>query len=294
MIAHRLTGCAGQWATELCGAPCTSTRFSRGLQRDRQRGGRNRGRSTGTENLRPVSRLDDRVDRTRSASLVCGSHGKVALTASCTLPQPTRLVRNFQSVPDRGNPVTRTASAVYGLAIVVSVAGLSAGCSSDESDGGPQVSTPTATVEGEPVSAIPAAFEGLDPCTLLTSEEARNATGAPSIGSPRRIVAPGQAGSMAACSWRPPKDLGVQLSFTTPPTLPSTNQEKAWTDEIGHPAKVSTISGACHAYAWYSSDRMVDLKIYPPEQQRSSSLEDDVCARSRAFIKQVFSKIPWK
>ncbi|WP_446225570.1 DUF3558 family protein [Nocardia sp. IBHARD005] len=191
--------------------------------------------------------------------------------------------------------MNRTARAVCGLAVAASFVGLSAGCGSDESHGGATISTSTVAVEGEPVSAIPAEFEGLDPCTLLTSEEARNATGAPSIGAPRRIVAPGQTGSMAACSWRPPEEsLGVYLSFTTPPTLPSADQEKIWTDEIGHPARALLMSGACHVYVWYSGDRMANLKIYLPEQQRTSSLDNDVCGRSKPLIKQVFAKIPWK
>ncbi|MFC4125863.1 DUF3558 family protein [Nocardia rhizosphaerae] len=178
--------------------------------------------------------------------------------------------------------------------MAVLIAGLSAGCGSGESNSGAAASTPPSVVEGEPASEIPAVFEGLDPCALLTTEEARTATGAATIEAPRRIVAPGQSGSMAACSWRPPNDLGVQLSFTAPPTLPAANQEKAWTEEIGHPARVSTISGSCHAYVWFSEDRMVDLKIYPPKEQRSSSTDDDVCARSKTLIKQTFAKIPWE
>ncbi|WP_169811625.1 DUF3558 family protein [Nocardia shimofusensis] len=188
----------------------------------------------------------------------------------------------------------RLASAGGALAVVLSVASLSAACNSDESEGGATVSTATATVEGEPVSALPAVFEDLDPCALLTAEEARDATGATDLGAPKRIVAPGQTGSMAACSWRLPEDLGVQLSFMAPPTLPSADQDKAWTDEIGHPAKVLAMSGACHVYVWYSGDRMANLKIYLPESQRASSLDNDMCDRSKPLIDQVFARIPWK
>ncbi|MBC7300850.1 MAG: DUF3558 family protein [Nocardia sp.] len=186
-------------------------------------------------------------------------------------------------------------SAIFGLAVVVSIAGLSAGCGSDESGSDTTVSAPIVAVEGEPASAIPAEFEGLDPCTLLTGEEARDAIGAPSIGAPERIVAPGQTGSMAACSWKPPEEsLGVYLSLATPPTMPLADQEKTWTDEIGHPARARPMSGACHVYVWYSSDRMANLRIYLPEEQRASSLDNGLCDRSKPLIKQVFAKIPWK
>ncbi|WP_336085291.1 DUF3558 family protein [Nocardia sp. SSK8] len=188
--------------------------------------------------------------------------------------------------------MVRPAPALYTFVVAMSVAGFVMGCSSGESSSDTTPSTSVA-VEGEPVSAIPAVFEGLDPCALVSVEEAREATGSSSIGAPRRIVAGGQSGSMVACSWRPGNDLGIQLSFTAPPTSPASDLDQVWTDELGHPARVNTISGACHAYVWYGDDRMVDLKIYPPAEQRSSSLEDDVCARQKGFLEQVFAKVPW-
>ncbi|MFD3743861.1 DUF3558 family protein [Nocardia sp. NPDC058633] len=194
-----------------------------------------------------------------------------------------------------GSPVTRPAPAIFGLAVVVSIASLTAGCGADESGGSAQTSSSTVTVEGQPASAIPAVFEGVDPCALLTGDDASNAIGVPSVRPPRRMTGTGESSALADCAWRPPEEsLGVHLGFTTPPTLPVTDKVEAWTMEIGHPARVSTISGACHAFVWYSNDRMVDLKIYPPERQRASSLNDDVCARSKPLIKQVFDKIPWK
>ncbi|WP_198036968.1 DUF3558 family protein [Nocardia sp. BMG51109] len=176
-------------------------------------------------------------------------------------------------------------------------AGLAAGCGSDKSTDHESVnneSTSTASVEGVPVSAIPATFEGLDPCSLLTVDEAEKAAGLSSVGPPRREAATAQLGEMAGCVWNPPNDVGVGVSFTRPAMTPSAKQDKTWSDEIGHPAQARVISGACHASAWFSNDRMVELTISPPDRGRSESSDDSVCERSKPVIKELFAKIPWQ
>ncbi|QNG20023.1 DUF3558 domain-containing protein [Rhodococcus triatomae] len=152
----------------------------------------------------------------------------------------------------------------------------------------------------QPSSAVrqpSGAFEGVDPCSLVTSEEAREFSGAP-VGKARRDLGPQlQSDPLGdSCSW---DDTYLRIWFDVGEF--EAREDSASTrlsGAVGRPANsASGDPGSCLAAISFTDDRVLTVSISPPTRTLANEPVDEsnsVCDRSVPLLRDVITRVGWE
>ncbi|MFD3462948.1 DUF3558 family protein [Nocardia fluminea] len=203
------------------------------------------------------------------------------------------------------------------LFAVVVVAATAAGCSGG-SEPGSSAET-SKTVIGSTSTAAPsewyqppAAFEGLDPCSLATPEEVSGLVGKTGLSPSRNEgLQPDMTivGKIDTCSWMQDRVDPVAVSLGIEgPTQGGVEQgqdtESLWmAEQLGHPVKLTFGKNPaqlgvedCVAFVGYSNDRSVSVLLRLPANASTPAPTDteNLCVRNRSALRDIFGRVPWK
>ncbi|MEV0687200.1 DUF3558 family protein [Nocardia sp. NPDC050378] len=198
--------------------------------------------------------------------------------------------------------------------LTVAIAAAAAGCS-DNSESAPVAEPSTTVVESSTAPAPsawyqpPAAFEGLDPCSLATPEEVSALAGQPGLVPSRNEgLQPDMAvvGKIDTCSWMRDRvdPVAVSLGIEDQPRAQGQDAESQWmSEQLGRPVLVTfgrkpAELGVrdCVAFVGYSDDRSVSVLLRLPADASTPAPTDtdNLCTQNRTTLRDIFSRVPWK
>ncbi|GAA1600930.1 hypothetical protein [Nocardia ninae] len=157
----------------------------------------------------------------------------------------------------------------------------------------------------------PAAFEGLDPCSITTPAEAAALSGKP---DPRPTRNGGMHPDMSAaatidtCSWLVDGFDPLAVSFQLRDQLGGVEQgqdatSKWMAEQLGHPAHLSfgknpVEAGVedCAAFVGYSGNRAVTvlLRLRATAATPTPTDTDNLCSRNQTTLRDIFARTRWQ
>lgn len=174
---------------------------------------------------------------------------------------------------------------------------LLAGCSQSADDQpSSQVQQPESTVveQVSPTTApVPALYEGVDPCSLATEEEVRNATGQQNS-RPQRGFEPAADDS---CIWG---EDGLTVGFISYEYehFVDRSESRLVSDGVGAQISVGSFNvNTCLAMIGFSEDRVINAFVVPTKEYRAGQgfdENDTVCERSIPLFKLMIERTGWE
>ncbi|WP_147130202.1 DUF3558 family protein [Nocardia ninae] len=204
------------------------------------------------------------------------------------------------------------------VVMLTALAGAAAtGCSGDNHSVPPADFTSTAASAASSTTAAdwykpPAAFEGLDPCSIITPAEASALAGRPDLRAARNEgLRPDMSivGKYDICSWMvgETSPVGVSLQIRDE-VLGEVEQGQdaasLWmAEQLGRPANLSHGKNPadlgvedCAAYVGYSERRaagvLLTLPTTPATQIPTDT--DNLCSRNQTILRDILARVPWK
>ncbi|MFD4181120.1 DUF3558 family protein [Rhodococcus sp. NPDC058514] len=185
-------------------------------------------------------------------------------------------------------PITRTVSVACAALALTPLAA----CASGESE--PTVATysaATTTVESVPQDA---AFEGANPCDLLTSDETEAATGIPGLTGEWQ---PNEDSTIIGCNWGDgPGSISAAMSVGVDTRFLTIGRTLDTMD--GHEIKIEQADEtSCGLAVTFGGDRLLLLGFVPTARQIKSEknpTEEMWCDRTLTLVKAALPRLGWQ